>query len=256
MDKRVIILPLDGMPSALAVAESWARFFASPFARKLVGVRKYNDALHFPEYGPDILRLVREAVSEADDVDDFIDLKIADVTETDKNTLSHYVPYRPSIVTVTSVISCKALMAIKEILPNTRIALVDTLTDIKEEECLERYGMTPLEKISKALASFEKLLKDDNPIDLVVCSPKETSALKQRFHYKIINAGIRSRHMAKDHQERTTDAYDALSAGADLLVMGTQLTKGNPNHPDGPISPEESQRITAEEIERFFAEKK
>ncbi|KKP80192.1 MAG: hypothetical protein A2271_03840 [Candidatus Moranbacteria bacterium RIFOXYA12_FULL_35_19] len=249
--KPVIILPYDGYESAEKLVISCANFFKTAFATQLVAFIKLNDALHFRKVGPEILAMLSEVKPTS--VRYFIDLKIPDVLQTDKNILRHYVEFKPAIVTVSSIVASKSLMAVKEILPETKIALVDTLTDIPEDECLKRYGIPPLEKISKALSDFDELLKNDNPIEMVVCSPRETKELKRRFsQYEFVNAGIRSRHMAKDHQERITSAYDALKNGADWLVMGTQIEKGNPK---GGISPEESQKITLEEIEQYFKEK-
>ena len=57
--------------------------------------------------------------------------------------------------------------------------------------------------------------------------------------------------MAPDHQKRITGAYEALKLGAWRLVMGAQITKGNP---DKGVSTEESQAITLEEVEKFFTE--
>jgi orotidine-5'-phosphate decarboxylase len=255
MDTRVIILPFDGMPSAQAVVESCSNFFQNSVVSDFIAAVKLNDALHFPKVGPDILAMLQEVLPPG--IKNFPDLKIADVDDTDKNTLGRYVPYKPGIVTVTSSVSLKALVSIRKTLPETKIAIVDTLTDISEDECRSRYhGQSPFEKINHALNKFEELMGDDNPIQVVICSARETSELKKRHpQYSYGNPGIRSPHMAKDHQERVTSVYQALFNGAEYVVLGRQLTKGNLNHPDGPVSAEESQKITRDEIERFFAER-
>ena len=248
--KPVIILPFDGFPSPEAIYARAQKFFAGSLAQKLVRFVKLNDGLHFSYLGPAILKKLWPIVPES--VDFFIDVKIADVSESDKNTLLHYAEYNPAIVTVTSAVSAKSLLAVKEALPNTKIALVDTLTDISAEECMRRYRMKPARKISGALNFFADELGDDNPIQMVVCGPKEVKELKEKFpRYEFITPSIRSPHMAKDHQARPASAYNALSWGASYLVMGAQLTKGNP---EKNISAEESQQITLEEIEKYFSE--
>jgi orotidine-5'-phosphate decarboxylase len=248
---RVVILPMDGFKNGEELILRLSQIMASDMAKRLVGTIKLNDALHFPYVGPAILGMIDEILPAG--TEKFIDLKIADVSDTNRNTLRHYRSYNPDIVTVTSTVSAKSLLAVKEALPDTKIALVDTLTDISAEEIHLRYGLDAAHKIAEALTDFEILLKSNNPIEIVVCSPRELAYLKEQFgdRYKFITPGIRSPHMAKDHQERVTSAYDALKAGAWRLVMGAQVTKGNPAKN---VSAEESQRITLEEIEKFFAE--
>ena len=248
---NLIILPMDGCVDEKDLIAKLKAILASPTAGKLIGIIKLNDALHIPGVGPNIIKMIKEIVPP--EVGIFIDLKIPDVLETDKNILLRYKPFNPDIVTVTSTISAKSLLAIKEVLPNTKIALVDTLTDIAEEELLDRYHMNAAEKIIKALEHFDKYLGEKNPIELVVSSPKELKVLREKFgdKYKYITPGIRSPHMAKDHQQRVTSAYDALKNGAWMVVMGAQVTKGNP---DKGISAEESQLITLKEIEQALGE--
>lgn len=254
MKMRVGVLPMDGFNSHADLVERLSQIMKSSLAQRIIGTIKLNDALHFPFMGPAILELIDEVVPQG--TEKFIDLKIADVSDTNKNTLRRYRPFGPDIVTVTSTVSAKSLMTCKEALPDTKIAIVDTLTDISAAEVMDRYSMGAAFKIASALRHFEKYLKDDNPIEIVVCSPRELEFLKLEFEnrYKFLTPGIRSPHMAKDHQERTTSAYDALKAGAWRLVMGAQITKGNPDHPDKPVSAEESQQITLEEIEHFHRE--
>jgi orotidine-5'-phosphate decarboxylase len=252
MNTRVIILPFDGMPSAQAVVDSCSNFFQNSVVSDFIAAVKLNDGLHFPRVGPAIWEDLSPIMPVH--VEPFIDLKLADVSETDKNVLRRYAPYNPGIVTVSSNVTCKALIAIKEILPNARIALVDTLTDMSEKECIQRYhGQTPLEKIGHALDILGEILGADNPIEIVICSPRETAELKKRFpQYDYGNPGIRSPHMADDHQKRTTSMYDALKSGAAYGILGSQLTKGNPAKG---ISAEDSQKITRDEIEQFFTER-
>lgn len=244
---NVVVFPVDGSADVDDFKRILAKGMANPLAAELIAEIKLNDALHIPGVGPNIINEVRKI---APDVKIFIDLKLPDVSATNINILKRYAPYNPDIVTVTSIVSAASLLAIREKLPEIKIALVDTLTDISEEELKDRYGMSAAAKITKALEFFERRLGDKNPIDYVVCAPTDVKKLGERFgnRYKYINPGIRSPHMAKDHQERITSAYEALINGADLLVMGAQLSKGNPDHPDRPVSAEESVQITFDEV--------
>jgi len=246
---KVIILPIDGAKDGQEVLTKLRIIFASPLMANLVAYVKFNDGLQIPGVGPEILAMSREVVP--DGVEFFIDLKTGDVSDTVKNILRRYAPYRPGIVTISSIAAAKTFAVVREILPDTKIALVDTLTDIKEEECVKRFGMKPVDKIAKAIGDILDLAGPE-AFDMFVCSPKEVNWLRTNFGNKqAIVPGIRSPHMAKDHQERVTSAYDALKLGAKFIVMGAQVTKGNP---DAGISAEESQLLTYAEIKKYSDE--
>lgn len=258
--KKVIIYPVDGTGSAAEVVANLRKFFASPLVSELVAYVKFNDVLHIPGIGPNVIEMARDVVPA--DVKFFIDLKIGDVSGdeekasvgTVENTLKRYAPYAPGIVTVSAIVSAKTFKLIRPVLPETKLALFSLPTDMSAKECeIRNFGLSPSEKIAKDISDFQQLTGIDNPFDMVVCSPKEVASLKSMFGdtYQFIVPGIRSSHMNKDHQVRTTSAYDALKLGADLIVMGAQLSKGNQANN---ISPEESQRLTFEEIQRYFDE--
>jgi len=98
--KKVIIYPVDGTSSAAEVVANLRKFFASPLASELVAYVKFNDVLHIPSIGPNILEMARDVVPA--DVKFFIDLKIGDVSGdeekasvgTVENTLKRYAPIR------------------------------------------------------------------------------------------------------------------------------------------------------------------
>jgi orotidine-5'-phosphate decarboxylase len=251
--RRFLIPSFDGLKSERSVIDQLVSFINHPSLAPHVTVVKFNDALHFPHIGPDILRVVNKIILP--EVGIFVDMKIAEVGKTMINIIKKYVRYNPSIITVTSNVSLASLRAIKEILPSVKVALYDTPTDMSMEECLARYGMTPLEKIYQAITGFESLMGGHSPIDMVVCSAWEMEELIEIFgdRYRFIVPGIRDDWMAGDYQSRRMGVYDVLKKGKGLCfpVMSTQLFTGNPS---AGISAEESQRLTQQEIDRFFAE--
>ena len=89
--------------------------------------------------------------------------------------------------------------------------------------------------------------KHPEPFDLVVCSSLELLFLKDNLPvaYEFIVPGIRDVWMSSDHQQRITGVRAALDLGATYVVMGAQLTKGNP---DAGITPEQSCNFTQLEI--------
>lgn len=63
-------------------------------------------------------------------------------------------------------------------------------------------------------------------IDGVVCSPHEIGLIRKNFgnDLKLVVPGIRSASDNKNDQSRTLSAKEALSAGADYLVIGRPIT--------------------------------
>lgn len=253
-DTRCVIYPIDGASSADVVVEIAGEFVAYQEILPYISMIKLNDALHFSRMGPAIIEEVRSVLPN--EVGIFADLKIGDVSETVKNTLRHYAYLKPDIVTVSSICTAQGIEAVREILPYTKIALVDTLTDMSEQECLQRYSQLPGEKIAHALMQYDRWFgPGNNPIDIVVSSAVDIVTI-QREHglrFKHLCPGIRDAWMLdggnSDHQKRIAGIYGALLHGAHYLVMGSQLTRGNLNVG---ISGEESRRRSVLELEKYF----
>lgn len=251
-ETRRIIFPIDGAIDANDAIGQAGEFFANDGVSSYVGMLKLNDALHIPRIGPDIINMARGVIPVH--VGIFADLKIVDVSATVVNTLRRYAELKLDILTVFSGVTIEALQTIRCILPSTEIALVDTLTDMSREQCRMRFGLDPEDKIARALDGILRYPGiQDKLVDLVVCGVGEVEYLRERFSDDIgyVCPGIRDAWMAKDHQERTRGVYDALRAGATYMVMGTQLSKGNPGKG---VSAQESREKTWLEIERYFRE--
>ena len=68
-------------------------------------------------------------------------------------------------------------------------------------------------------------------VDGLVCSPQEVRELKKRYRkaFRFITPGIRLNSQGKDDQKRTATPEEALSFGADYLVVGRPIL--NASHP-------------------------
>ncbi len=262
---KVIILPMDGYKNGKKLLEGFETIITEPGMSDLVAYVKLNDGIHNQDMGgPTMLRAIK-TMQQATGIDFniFLDLKIFDVSATLINVMKKYLEVAPGILTVSSNCSVDGFIALRRLLPNTKLALIDTLTDISEAECFERFGETPSDKIYRALTKIEllygaKIASGDNPmpVDLVVCSAKDLPTLKDRLPntYGFITPGIRDAWMKKadEHQKRVTGVVEALQMGATYVVMGAQLTKGNP---EKGISAAESRQFTLEALETYFSEK-
>lgn len=261
--ENVVILPLDGYESGEALMSAMEKILEHPDMARLISHIKINDGVHNMDMGgPEIVNSIIEYLQDAKlPIGLFLDLKIFDVSATLVNVLKKYEKCPPDILTVCSSVSVAGIIELRKMLPNTKLAMVSVLTDIGEAECLERFDLAVEDKISIDLGSIRRIYQkrlsspeNENlpkePFDLVVCSPHELDFLKSCCfpeHYGFIVPGIRDKWMKKanEHQKRTTGVKEALDLGATYVVMGAQMTKGNP---EKGISPEESRRLTLEEI--------
>jgi len=252
-----IILPIDGK-SGHSILTAIEVVMKDPVARSLISHVKLNDVLHDDLFSStdlvkEVIKLLKRLKSKAKL---FLDFKIADTSGTNANTLKRYQEFEPDIVTIRSDCSFKGFLAAKQALPNTKLALVSVLTDMSEEECLRRFNMTPSEKIirdMRVLWTEAKMYTKNGeaPFEMVVCSPLELESLGQYWgdKFQFIVPGIRDSWMLQGQQRRTMGVKDALDGGADFVVMGSQMTKGNLGNK---VSAEISRKMTVVEIQKSW----
>jgi len=266
MNNRVVILPFDGHPSSAALLAALNKTLDSPDMAELIAYIKINDGAHNPDAGGPATVLAASLIlaERKLPIGIFLDLKIYDVSATLENTLKKYLASPPDILTVCSNCSVEGIIKLRKLLPQTKLAMISMLTDIGADECASRFGQNPDVKIYNDLINTRKIYQQKistiegwdkpEPFDLVVCSPHELQFLKRNLpdHYGFIVPGIRDEWMKKkdEHQKRVTGVRQALDMGATYVVMGAQMTKGNP---EADISPTQSRMMTRLEI---FAAKK
>lgn len=258
--KRPIILSLDGYKTACNLLTTLDLLLANQYLPKMNSFVKVNEAVHNSDIsGPPFIGALLNRLKPYG-LGLMLDFKLADVSDTDKNTLEHYreVLERYSdvsiILTVRESLSAKAFMMLRREFPFLRITVVSNLTDMSVEECQMRYGTTPDIKIlgdshnikkayDWAIAKAKAEGKDEfnypqNPFDLLVCSPNELTFLQTNMWdgCGYICPGIRDEWMlkgAKGSQERIMGIKEALDLVVDdnevYFVMATQLIKGNKN---------------------------
>ena len=262
--EKVIILPLDGYKNGNHLLEVLGKILKEPGVKELLAFVKLNDAVHNLDFGgPKIYQEIEKLLQEHEvEVGIFLDLKIFDVSETLKNVLKKYISSQPGILTVSSGCSVKGILELRRLLPLTTLAMISVPTDISQDECQARFGMSPEIKIYNDLMNirreYAKIIQPgdkEEPFDLIVCSYHELGFLEQNVKgfYGYIVPGIRDEWMKKpgEHQKRTAGVIDALNMGATYVVMGAQMTKGNE---EMGISAEESRRRTLELLTEFFGD--
>ncbi len=106
----------------------------------------------------------------------------------------------------------------------TRSCVVTVLTSKTELTCMHEFGMDPIKQVLRYVS-----LAHDAGITDIVCSPKEAAAIRTNpdFDDMMINTpGVRLPDSSKDDQARVTTPSQALKNGANRLVIGRDLIRG------------------------------
>jgi len=260
MVQKPVIFPLDGYMKAHQALFDFRSILREPGMKELISFAKGNDLFHCDDMpGPAVMKaLGKIAIEENTDVGIFLDLKLADVKNTDMNTARHYADSFPGkgIITISDKVNGEGFLYVRRALPNVKLALVSVLTDMKSEVCAPRYGNYPdteiLHMVRCIQSEYEKVRTEKDPkyaFDLIVCSANEVAFLRQvlGFIYGYICPGIRDSWMTEGQQARTAGVKWALNQGATYLVMGAQMAKGNP---EKGVTAEQSRQMTIEEVKK------
>ncbi len=194
----------------------------------------------FTSQGPQV---VREVIG---DEPLFLDLKFHDIPNTVAGAVRASVKLKPLIVNVhaaggRAMMTAAAEAAKEEAealgVPKPLVIAVTVLTSLDDAD-LESVGQQ-----GPAAAQVERLaaLAQDCGLDGVVCSPREITALRRLCgpDFKLVVPGIRPSWAAAGDQKRIMTPADAVSAGADYIVIGRPIAAA-------PDPAEAADRIAAE----------
>ncbi|MEI6529125.1 MAG: orotidine 5'-phosphate decarboxylase / HUMPS family protein [Candidatus Falkowbacteria bacterium] len=260
--QKIFVLPMDNYANGEKLLDEFETIMLEPDMGDLVAYIKLNDGVHNFDYGGPQILLTLEKLQRNLGINFgiFLDLKIFDVSATLVNVMKKYLEIAPSILTVSASCSIKGITDLRRLLPDTKLAIVNVLTDISNGECMDRFGMMPGNKIGRDLKIIENLYSQKissgdkpKPVDLIICSALDIATIKKHVgsDYGFVTPGIRDAWMRNpnEHQKRTTGVSEALELGADLIVSGAQLTKGCP---ENSISAAQSRQLTIEQIKNYY----
>ncbi len=206
--------------------------------RGLAGMFKIGKEL-FTTAGPDV---VREIINSGEEV--FLDLKFHDIPNTVAKAGAAATRLGVSIFNIHALGGSAMMKAVaeavddvatRESLPKPKILGVTILTSHTRESLTEVGIASDLESEVVRLAQ----LCEASGIDGVVASPREISPIKNVVKtpdFVILTPGVRPRGSAMNDQKRIMTPSEALSAGANYLVIGR------------PITAAENPRLAAEQI--------
>ena len=152
----------------------------------------------------------------------FLDLKLNDIPNTCLSAIKAIKDLNINYLTIHISSGFDALKAVKMAAGKTKIVGVTTLTSLNEK-LLKEIGYN--KKISSLVMHQAKLARKAN-LDAIVCSAQEVKSVKKYFKGEIITPGIRFDKKIDD-QKRIMSPSSAFKMGADWLVIGRPITKGN-----------------------------
>ena len=217
--RQRLIFALD--VDSCEVAENWAEQL-----HDRVGLFKIGKQL-FTRCGPDIVRRIQERGGEV-----FLDLKYHDIPNTVARAtveacrlgvkmVNVHALGGPTMMreTVAAVDECCAAEGLRR-----PILLAVTILTSSDQETLRAVGIErPVEEMVPHLAR----LAQQAGLDGVVASPREVPLIRQvcGADFVIVTPGVRPAFAAVDDQKRITTPQDAITAGADYLVVGRPIAK-------------------------------
>jgi orotidine-5'-phosphate decarboxylase len=217
-----IILALDF--AEFNIAESW--------------VRRFNDKIHTYKVGPilylkhgrDVLKRFSELGAQL-----FLDLKFHDIPSTVEKTVRQLVELNIKMFTLHALGGFDMMKRVVESVSEEAdrlskqkpLTLAVTVLTSQDEDTLREIGInnSTKDEVLKLASVAEKA-----GIDGLVCSGQELEFIKREFgdRFVLVIPGIRPVGDSHD-QQRIITPQEAVSRGADYLVIGRAITEaGNP----------------------------
>jgi orotidine-5'-phosphate decarboxylase len=175
--------------------------------------------------------LVEQLVRRGFDV--FLDLKFHDIPNTVASACHAAADLGVWMLNVHALGGARMLEAARDGIERssaTPLLIAVTILTSMDEPDLQAVGLagSPADNVLRLAA-----LARDHGVDGVVCSPRETQALRARMggDFLLVTPGIRPAGSAGDDQRRVTTPREALLNGSSYLVIGRPVTRA-----DDPVS--------------------
>ena len=215
-ERLIFALDVDSFEDA----EKWVKLL-----HEKVGLFKIGKQL-FTRCGPEVVHMVR---AEGGDV--FLDLKYHDIPNTVAKAGVEACRLGATMFNVHALGGFEMMQAlvneVNEECAKTGqprpILLAVTILTSSSEETLRGVGID--RPISEMVPRLAKLAKDAG-MDGVVASPREVGLIREACgeDFAIVTPGVRPATASLDDQKRVTTPGDAITAGADYLVVGRPIS--------------------------------
>ena len=158
--------------------------------------------------------------------DIFLDLKFHDIPNTVKKAVEAVIKMGVWMLNVHSLGGKEMLRAAYQVVEKASIKPllvgVTVLTSLNDR-ALKEAGLGL--NIEDQVLLLAELCQAEG-LNGVVCSPNELSILREHLNedFLLVTPGIRSSELEKDDQKRISTASEALSNGADYIVIGREIS--------------------------------
>lgn len=209
--KIIVALDKNTQASALSLADT----LDPKLCRVKVGKELFTHA------GIEVVKALHQRGFEV-----FLDLKFHDIPNTTAQAVLAAAEMGVWMVNVHANVGRRAMNLTKEQLIkggyDTLLIAVTVLTSMTQADLTELGINTPIGEQVKRLA----ILTQDAGLDGVVCSAREAVMLRQVVDstFKLVTPGIRLPEDSCDDQARICTPSDAITNGADYLVIGRSIT--------------------------------
>lgn len=188
----------------------------------------------------------------------FADLKLTDIENTLRTDAEMLDEVKPEIVTVMCNAGIDAMRIVQKVLgTSTEVLGVTVLTSLDEEECQAIYCCST----KAGVLRFARLAKAAN-LSGLISAPKEVEMLIKKGDLKGLTfntPNIRPAWsiIANDDQNknRSLTPKEAISLGAERIVIGRPILLAGPNNEGLPQSPREAVELTLKEIQQGLEER-
>jgi len=208
--KRPIILALD--TKEIETAAAWIDATRDSIDIFKVGLE------FFLKHGAHGLRELRQGR----DFELFLDLKLHDIPNTVAGAVASVSDVKPRFLTVHASGGAKMMSAAAQVDPQISVTAVTILTSLSDGEVKEIGYRHNAHDSALHLAT----LAEESGAGSIVCSPFEVAAIRKAVGSPItlITPGVRPAGSDAGDQSRVMTPSQAITAGADYLVIGRPIT--------------------------------
>ena len=153
----------------------------------------------------------------------FLDLKLHDIPNTVKKSIEGLISLPIGMMTIHTSGGLEMMKAAKKAVEGSNIKIfgVTALTSLSDEDTSAIFQRNASNQVKAMLD-----LAQEAQIDGVVCSPHELDLVVERKSLLSITPGIRLSE-SSDDQSRVMTPKDAISKGADYIVIGRPITNAS-----------------------------
>ncbi|MDI6786187.1 MAG: orotidine-5'-phosphate decarboxylase [bacterium] len=175
----------------------------------------------FIRFGPDIVKMVQDLGGRV-----FLDLKLHDIPKTIERATRAVLDLKVTMFTLHTTGGRQMLRTASKILREVKedcrpYSLGVTILTSMDEQNLKDLGIS--KNIDEAVLDLAKIAKEEG-LKGVVASPLEVVKIRSYFNQDlvIVTPGIRL-ESSHDDQKRTNSPYEAITNGADFIVVGRPI---------------------------------